>query len=111
MTDPLLTLGARGSLAGAPSTLPPLGVEYHGSADVPAAAAKMRPVQPAESVNSVLCCNLHASVKIRVAISAQDVLSASDFRKSLFESANREMPCPRRKPLSWITSGASRHRG
>jgi hypothetical protein len=40
----------------------------------------MRRVQPAESVNSLLGCNLHASVDGAVEISAQEVLSASDFR-------------------------------
>jgi predicted AAA+ superfamily ATPase len=62
---------------------------FHGAADVPAAAAKMRLVQVAEEVISLLCTDPHASVKVTLEISADFPEGASDqTKRAVTENAN-----------------------
>jgi hypothetical protein len=72
-----------------PIAPPPRPRSYHGTADVPAAAAKMRLVQLAEEVVSLLCSDPHASVKVTVELSADFPEGASDqTKRAVTENAN-----------------------
>ena len=62
-------------------TPPPKAKSFHGSANVAPAAAKMRLVQIAEEIISVLCTDPNAEVKVRIEIEANFANGAQDQTK------------------------------
>jgi predicted AAA+ superfamily ATPase len=72
-----------------PTPTPVRPRSYHGTADVPATAAKMRLVQLAEEVITALCSDPRAAVKVTVEISAEFPDGASDqIKRAVAENAN-----------------------
>ena len=80
--------GAAGSLAAAPVAAPPVARWFHGSADVPAATAKVRLVQLADEIVSLLSSDPKASVHVTLEISAEFPQGASpEIKRAVTENA------------------------
>ena len=72
-----------------PTPTPPRSRSYHGTADVPAHAAKMGLVQLVDEVISLLCSDPHAAVKVTLEISAEFPDGAPDqIKRAVSENAN-----------------------
>ena len=69
-------------------SIPAKPTSFYGSAEVPTATAKMRLVQIADEIVSVLCSDPNASVRLVVEISAEFPEGASDtVKRAVSENA------------------------
>jgi hypothetical protein len=78
------------AVPGTPATLPgsPQPKSFHGTAEVPPATAKMRLVQIADEIISLLISDPHASVKVTLEISADFPNGAKDsIKRAVSENA------------------------
>lgn len=83
------TAGSNGSGAGKGTPIPQAPKSFHGTVDVPPATAKMRLVQIADEIVSLLASDPNASVKVVLEISADFPDGAKDtIRRAVSENAN-----------------------
>ena len=83
------TAGGNGSGAGKGTPIPQAPKSFHGTVDVPPATAKMRLVQIADEIVSLLASDPNASVKVVLEISADFPDGANDtIRRAVSENAN-----------------------
>jgi hypothetical protein len=83
------TAGGNGSGAGKGTPIPHAPKSFHGTVDVPPATAKMRLVQIADEIVSLLASDPNASVKVVLEISADFPDGAKDtIRRAVSENAN-----------------------
>ena len=86
---PTSTTGGNGSGAGKGTPVPQAPKSFHGTVDVPPATAKMRLVQIADEIVSLLASDPNASVKVVLEISADFPDGAKDtIRRAVSENAN-----------------------
>jgi predicted AAA+ superfamily ATPase len=86
---PSTTTGGNGSGAGKGTPIPQAPKSFHGTVDVPPATAKMRLVQIADEIVSLLASDPNASVKVVLEISADFPDGAKDtIRRAVSENAN-----------------------
>lgn len=83
------TTGGNGSEVGKSTPIPQAPKSFHGTVDVPPATAKMRLVQIADEIVSLLASDPNASVKVVVEISAEFPDGAKDtIKRAVSENAN-----------------------